>query len=274
MIKNRNTGQMYIGQSINIKQRWHTHKNLLRKNEHANQFLQNSWNKYGESVFDFIIIEECHKNVLNNKERYWIDYYNTFCNKRHYNLTLDGNNRVYSEESREKMSKAHKGKKLSKTQREKISKLLLGNQYNKGRKLSEEHKNKISKANKGRRHTEEAKRKMSEAKKGYKHTEETKRKISESQKGRKQSKKTREKRSKSLKGIITWNSGKNAPQLAGKNNGQCRWQEIDDKGGIQFLKYCKCQLNMLKKDVCNKYGWGNHMLDNYLKNKGLIWRQL
>lgn len=58
MIKNKKTGQMYIGQSKHIKRRWVDHKYELVRGIHANTFLQNSWNKYGEDNFSFSIIEE------------------------------------------------------------------------------------------------------------------------------------------------------------------------------------------------------------------------
>ena len=71
------------------------------------------------------------------------------------------------------------GKHLSKETREKISKA------NKGRKHNELTKQKIGKAHKGKYVSEETKRKMSEATKGMHHSRETKKKISETQIGEK-----------------------------------------------------------------------------------------
>ena len=51
---------------------------------HVNRHLQASWNKYGEKNFKFNIIETCTKESLNNRENYWINYYNTLNNG--YNL--------------------------------------------------------------------------------------------------------------------------------------------------------------------------------------------
>lgn len=56
VIKNNLNGNKYIGYSYNIKARWAKHKNALRKNIHANRYLQNAWNKYGEENFSFYII--------------------------------------------------------------------------------------------------------------------------------------------------------------------------------------------------------------------------
>lgn len=100
-------------------------------------------------------------------------------------------NRIVSEETREKISKANKGRKhseetkqklknriVSKEQREKISKA------NKGKILSEETKNKISKNNKGKLFSNETRTKLSEIGKTKIFSEETKKRISEALKGK------------------------------------------------------------------------------------------
>ena len=103
----------------------------------------------------------------------------------------------HSEETKGKMSEAHKGKKHSEEARRKMS------EAHKGKSLSDEHKRKMSEARKGKTRSEETKRKIGEAKKGKKHSEETKRKIGEAQKGKKRgphSEETKRKISESLKG--------------------------------------------------------------------------
>ena len=40
-IENINTNKKYIGQSVNINDRWSKHKNELRQNSHDNDYLQN-----------------------------------------------------------------------------------------------------------------------------------------------------------------------------------------------------------------------------------------
>ena len=74
---------------------------------------------------------------------------------------LHSTGRVYSEESRQKMSK-----------------------WQKGMKRSEEFRNKCSEGHKGVLHTEEQKRKISEAHKGMHHSEEAKDKMREKALGR------------------------------------------------------------------------------------------
>lgn len=62
----------YIGQSVDIKRRWQEEcgnkDNLL--------IGQMIW-KYGEQDFDFIVLEQCSKPELNERERYWSQYYNS-----------------------------------------------------------------------------------------------------------------------------------------------------------------------------------------------------
>lgn len=196
MIMNNKNGKKYIGQSQDIEKRWKEHKERLENNKHYNTHLQNSWNKYGKNAFSFIIIERCHKNALNNRERYWINYHNTYNNPQHYNLTPGGDIGIRG---------AHKGHKHSKETKKKISESLKNNQNTKGRKHSEETKRKMSEAHKGLKHSEETKRKISEAMKnnqntkGFRHSDESKKKMSQSHKGFKHSEETKKRISEIMK---------------------------------------------------------------------------
>ena len=70
-IQNENTGDSYVGLSIKIEERWKKHKIALRHNKHVNDHLQNAWNKYGENIFSFLILEECEPDMLSKKEIEW-----------------------------------------------------------------------------------------------------------------------------------------------------------------------------------------------------------
>lgn len=48
-------GKIYVGQAVNVRRRWHSHKWYLRKGDHRNGHLQRAWNKYGESSFVFAV---------------------------------------------------------------------------------------------------------------------------------------------------------------------------------------------------------------------------
>jgi hypothetical protein len=74
-IKNLINNKCYIGSSIEIENRWRRHKKDLRKNKHHSIILQRAWNKYGESNFEFSIIEECLIEVLIIQEQYYLELY-------------------------------------------------------------------------------------------------------------------------------------------------------------------------------------------------------
>ena len=107
-----------------------------------------------------------------------------------------------TEETRLKISEAHKGVPLTEEHKKKIS------EASKGIPKSEEHKRKLSDTNKGRTLSEETKRKISEAKKGVKSSlfgktlsDETKRKISVANKGKIFSEEHKRKISEAHKGV-------------------------------------------------------------------------
>ena len=105
-IENITTNKKYIGQSIDIKNRWLHHKSELRNNKHDNDYLQNAWNKYGEDDFKFYILEHCTIDELNDKENYYIEFCNTLDKDFGYNLKSGGHNThtFYTEDTRRKMS--------------------------------------------------------------------------------------------------------------------------------------------------------------------------
>ena len=161
-IINKNTKQMYIGQSADIETRWKAHKRELRNNYHRNNHLQRSWNKYGESIFEFIIIEELpnDKNLLHEKEIEYIAKYNTFKDPFHYNEAIGGEGTGSGE------NHPQYGVPISEEQKQRIS------EANKGEKNWMYGKTKEANPFYGKKHTEKSKNKMSEAHKGKKYTKE------------------------------------------------------------------------------------------------------
>lgn len=73
-ITNLINGKIYIGKSINIKQRWDRHKEI----PNDNMLIHKAMLKYGIDNFSFKILEECDECQLDEKEKYWINYYNTY----------------------------------------------------------------------------------------------------------------------------------------------------------------------------------------------------
>lgn len=121
-IENKVNSKKYIGQSNNIYARWYNHKYCLNHNRHGNNHLQNAWNKYGENNFDFTILELCDDEIIDSKEQYYIEKYSSTIDKNGYNLDSGGNkNKHHSEETKNRISKAHIGKFVSDETRKRIS---------------------------------------------------------------------------------------------------------------------------------------------------------
>lgn len=91
-ITNLINGKIYIGQSINIQQRWKAHRTrpFYKEGEQYQIPLYRAIRKYGLQNFSFEVIEECFENQLNEKEQYYIEYYDTTNQDKGYNLTKGG----------------------------------------------------------------------------------------------------------------------------------------------------------------------------------------
>ena len=219
MIQNKINGKLYIGQSIDIEDRWRKHINALIGNYHKNKHLQNAWNRYGEANFEFTVICECGENQLNTFEQYYIFELMTYDTEIGYNKEYGGGHGGRpTEETKKKLSSSHKGKMTGENHP------MFGKQFSDShrRKLSESHKGKCTGENNhfyGKHHTEETRKKISESltgkycgenhpNYGKPRSEETKRKLSESLKGRVISEETKRKMSESRKGVNNPNYGK------------------------------------------------------------------
>lgn len=96
-ITNKINGKSYVGQSVNIHQRWTTEKNASQNpNRHEYNYpLSKAFRKYGIDNFSFTVIERCSQDELNVKETYWISFYDTFFHG--YNQTLGGDSHCGTE---------------------------------------------------------------------------------------------------------------------------------------------------------------------------------
>lgn len=84
-ITKKENGKAYIGQSNNIERRFTQH---CYKGEKARIPLDVAIKKYGKDAFTFEVIEECTPEQLNERESYWIKYYDTV--KNGYNCSEGG----------------------------------------------------------------------------------------------------------------------------------------------------------------------------------------
>ena len=99
-IENKINGKIYIGQSINITERWYQHKyDAVREERLAyNSIIHKAFRKYGIENFSFEILEECPSEDLDEKERYWIQELNTI-QPNGYNI-MPGGQKVRAIEQR------------------------------------------------------------------------------------------------------------------------------------------------------------------------------
>lgn len=136
-ITNLIDNKIYVGYATNFRKRKAAHLSDLRKNKHKNIHLQRAFNRGGESNFVCELIEECPIELLPSMENYWSNLLNSHNPKFGYNILPTSNVGIitHSQETREKLSKSHLGKKLSQETIEKIRKV------NTGRKHTEDAKN-------------------------------------------------------------------------------------------------------------------------------------
>ena len=85
-ITNIANGKIYIGQAIDIFDRWIEHKCSLRNQYFENDRLQKAWNKYGEESFKFEVLEQWDKEFLDSMEHYWCLLLKSHNRKYGYNL--------------------------------------------------------------------------------------------------------------------------------------------------------------------------------------------
>ncbi len=167
-------GKRYIGQSTDIKLRWYRHKSCSKSNK-AKTYFNKALRKYGWDNFYFVIIEEVKDlQLLDKREDFWINYYNTMNGKMGYNLCSAGKNRTgykHTEETKEKIRLTrfknnigigykHTLESLKKISEASKSRIGFKSVWF-GKKFSQEHKNKISQGNIGRKVSLETRVKLS-----------------------------------------------------------------------------------------------------------------
>ena len=85
--------KIYIGKTnYLLEKRFQEHIRDSRKNQ-ENRPLYNAMNKYGIEHFKIEQIEECDEQVVDDREKYWIEFLQTF--KYGYNATLGGEGKAY-----------------------------------------------------------------------------------------------------------------------------------------------------------------------------------
>lgn len=191
----------YIGQSVNIHNRFNGYLSVANNSIKRQTKLYRAFQKYGRESFDFEIIEKCSEDKLNEREIFWIAFYDSV--KNGYNLTYGGEGGKKSEETKQRMSEAQKISQNSDYMKKLKSERMSGeNNPMFGKEVSLETKEKISNKSKEMwrsdgfrdKHTtamdilrsdESYRMRLSEGiKKSYENNPEYREKISKAMKGR------------------------------------------------------------------------------------------
>lgn len=170
-IIHKESGKYYIGSTVSFRKRWISHRYKLNNNFHENDHLQNAWNKYGSREFEFLVVEYVdNKNDLLTLEQFYLDKIKSdFENKidSHYNQRYDAFKLKMTEEMKEKIGNANRGRKHTNVAKSKMSFSRKGEKHwGYGKTRSKETKELISKKLKGRKMSAEFSRKTSIRTKG------------------------------------------------------------------------------------------------------------
>lgn len=151
-IKNIKNGHRYVGSAVDIAARWRLHRHHLNNNKHHSIYLQRAWNKYGEVLFSFHILQiAIEKDERIEIEQKLIDElkpeYNLckiagtrlgtkWTEESKKKLSFSTIGRIISETTKQAVSNAHKGKCRSAETKQKISSTLSGRKYSLERRMN------------------------------------------------------------------------------------------------------------------------------------------
>ena len=89
IIKNTINDKVYIGQTrTSVNQRWQEH---LRHAKYGSQVINRAMRKYGVENFYIETLEICDVKLLDIREMYYIDLYDSVNKSKGYNVSIGGN---------------------------------------------------------------------------------------------------------------------------------------------------------------------------------------
>lgn len=93
IITNSINDKVYIGQTIQtLQERWQGHCRKAYSTNEANMSIKRAIFKYGKDNFTIKELERCSIEILNEREIYYINLYNSY--KNGYNSTLGGKSKT------------------------------------------------------------------------------------------------------------------------------------------------------------------------------------
>jgi group I intron endonuclease len=199
-ITHRETGRVYIGQSIKLKRRLNGYKNSGGSGN-GNSVIKRAILKYGWDAFDWeILLYADNMDYLNEMEIKLIKHYDCLAPKG-FNIETGGSNAPFPEHLKKLFSEQRKGKKFSDEAKKNMSIGQKKRWENPTQEMLDKVKEQARNINLGKQFSEEHKAKISNTRKrliaegklinntfaGKKHSEETKKKMSAAHTGRKMS---------------------------------------------------------------------------------------
>ena len=132
--------KVYVGNSKNLSKRLSTHKTKLKSNKHANEHLQNAYNKYGVENFEFETLETCEEQFLDSCENFWCNMLDSSNRSKGYNIkpTSPTSSKGFSLETKLKISLKNKGRRITEEAKQKMSIFQKNRVHVKGYKRTKE----------------------------------------------------------------------------------------------------------------------------------------
>lgn len=97
MITNDLNDKIYVGQTIqSLGKRFKNHCCHTKSDRSENMYIKRAIHKYGKEHFHIVLLEEVDINLLDEREKYWIERLDSYNNG--YNLTKGGQVSKYSED--------------------------------------------------------------------------------------------------------------------------------------------------------------------------------
>lgn len=88
IIRNTINNKVYIGQTkVSVEIRWQEH---LRHTKYGDQVINRAMRKYGVDKFYIETLEICDINIIDYREMYYIDLYDSTNKSRGYNVSIGG----------------------------------------------------------------------------------------------------------------------------------------------------------------------------------------
>ncbi len=166
--------RIYIGSTVNLRQRKNEHWSDFKRNQHPNRHLQRAWNKYGEQAFIFEVLEQVLTISLTAREQYWLNKLKPFGHKG-FNIAREAGSTLGYKDSPERIEQKRQS--------------MLGNTHGLGKNLG--NKNDLGHSHKQSLETRE---KIRQAKRGHNNSPDHNEKVRQANLGKKQSLETIEKR--------------------------------------------------------------------------------